>query len=285
VIRVFLDGRIVPPEQATVSIFDRGFLYGDSIYEVFRTVRAEPLHLREHLARLARSAARIELPLPRDLAGIADAVRATLAEAANPDAYVRIIVTRGAGELDLDPAAGRNASLIVLVKPVKMPPEALYTGGAHVRIVGVRRTARDAVDPAVKSGNYLNNILALAEARRHGAYEAVMCGADGCLAEGASSNIFVVRGGRLETPALDVGILEGVTRDKVLGLCREAGIDTAEAHLPPDALRRADEALLTSSGRGVMPVTRVDGAAVGDGTPGPLTRRVMALYAASIGLA
>ncbi|MEK6606560.1 MAG: aminotransferase class IV [Myxococcota bacterium] len=278
-IRVWVDGRITAPEDARISVFDRGFLYGDSVYEVLRTVRGEPLDLADHLERLARSAERIAIALPRTLGAIDEAVRATLKAAGNDDAYVRIVVTRGAGEIDLDPASARGGSLVVIAKPLKMPPSELFERGAAVAIVHVRRNARQAVDPAVKSGNYLNNILALAEARARGCYEAIMCDADGAIAEGASSNVFVVAGGVVRTPPLDVGLLEGITRRKVLESCARAGMQAREDRFFPDDLRGADEAFLTSSIRGVMPVVRVDTSAIADGRPGPVTRRLMALYA------
>lgn len=277
-IRVFVDGRISAPEEAVVSVFDRGFLYGDSVYEVLRTVGSRPLDLSDHLERLARSAERIAIKLPRAPRSIAEAVDETLRAAGNPDSYVRIVVTRGAGEIDLDPAAARGGSLVVVVKPLKLPAPDLFRDGVGVAIVEVRRNLRRAVDPSVKSGNYLNNIMALAEARARGAYEAIMCDADGTVAEGASSNVFAVAGGVVRTPPLEVGLLDGITRRKALELCARDGITAREERLLPGDLHAADEAFLTSSVRGVLPVTRVDGRPVGAGTPGAITRRLMALY-------
>lgn len=275
---MYIDGRTTPPEEARVSVFDRGFLYGDSVYEVLRTVRAEPLDLDDHLHRLARSAERLGMTLPKTLPQIVDIVRATLEAAGNAEAYVRIVVTRGSGEIDLDPAAARAASLIVIAKPMKLPPSEYYRDGVDVSIVAVQRNLRRAVDPSIKSGNYLNNILALAEARARGGYEAIMCDADGRLAEGASSNVFVVTDGVVRTPPLDVGLLEGITRRKVLELCAKDHIAVRQDGLHPDDLRSAQEAFLTSSVRGVLPITRVDGVPIGGGLPGPVTRRVMQLY-------
>jgi branched-chain amino acid aminotransferase len=188
------------------------------------------------------------------------------------------MLTRGAGEIGLDPALADQMRSIVIVRPLHLPPEELYRAGASVALVGVRRNLRRAVDPAVKSGNYLNNILALAEARRRGAYESLMCNSEGRLVEGSTSNIFVVKAGVVRTPALDDGLLDGITRRRVLELTVEDGVRAEETHLEPEDLRSADEAFLTSTMRGVMPVTSVDGALVGDGRPGPLTRRILGLY-------
>jgi branched-chain amino acid aminotransferase len=277
-IRVWIDGEIFDETTARVSVFDRGFLYGDSVYEVTRTVAGHPLDLERHLDRLDRSAAAIAIPtIPR--ARVVDAVHATLAAARNPDSYVRVVITRGAGEIGLDPALADTPLLIVIARPLHLPAPTLYEQGVEVALVAIRRNARRSVDPAVKSGNYLNNILAVAEGKRaRDAYESIMCNAEGRLVEGSTSNIFVVKGSKILTPSFDDGLLDGITRRRVLELATAAGIPAVEAHLHPDDLRGADEAFLTSSIRGALPVVRVDGAPIGDGRPGPITRRVLALY-------
>ena len=276
-VKIWIDGVIHGPETAVVPVFDRGFLYGDSVYEVTRTAGGRPVDLGPHLDRLDRSAETIALPLP-PRADIERAVAATLAAAGNPESYLRIVVTRGAGEIGLDIALADKTRTVVIVKPLELPAERLYREGAPIRIVEVQRVHRRAVDPAVKSGNYLNNILALAEARRSGAYEAIMCDAGGRIAEGSTSNLFVVRGGRLATPALEVGLLAGITRQTVLGLAAGAGLAVDEGELVPDDVRGADEAFLTSSVRGVMPVGTVDDRPLGRAVPGPVTARIMELY-------
>jgi branched-chain amino acid aminotransferase len=277
-VRVHVNGVLTDRDSAVISIFDRGFLYGDSVYEVLRTSGGRPVDLDRHLERLRRSAAAIELtmPTPEELG---TAIADTLDAAGNPESYLRIIVTRGGGPITLDITAPEKPSLILIAAPLAMPLADLYERGAALAIVGVERTSRRAVDPAVKSGNYLNNIMALAEARRAGAYEAIMCGPDGRVAEGSTSNLFVSRGGRLVTPALATGILPGITRQRVMDLARSADIRVEEGDLSPDDVRGADEALITSSIRGVMPVAKVDGRPIGDGAPGPTTRRLMELYA------
>jgi branched-chain amino acid aminotransferase len=279
-IRVFIGGRPCPPEEAAVPVFDRGFLFGDSVYETVGTNRGRLVFLDDHLDRLARSAERIYLRLPpRD--EIQGAVRDTLAAAENPESRVRIIVTRGDGTVDLDPAAAGQPRLVIIMQPLGGPSSELYEKGAEVEIVSVTRNSPRAIDPAVKSGNYLNNVLAMGEARRRrpSVNEAILCAANGSVAEGATSNVFAVAAGELRTPALEVGILDGVTRGKILALARVNNVACHEiSFMSPDDLRRADEAFLTSSVRGVLPVTRIDGQGLGDGKPGAVTRRLMLLY-------
>jgi branched-chain amino acid aminotransferase len=280
-IRVHLAGRVLAPEEARVSVFDRGFLYGDSVYETIATVKGRLFAVDEHLARLERSAARLRLRLP-PRAVIEEAIATTVEAAANAESRVRVMVTRGAGGLDLDPASVDDPQLVVIVSPRGGPTPEMYEKGVAVEIVSVARNDPRAIDPAVKSGNYLNNVLALGEARRRsGAHEAILCAPGGGVAEGSSSNVFAVTGGIVRTPALEVGILDGVTRGKVLALCRSNQIPCEEvAFMSPDELRSADEVFLTSAAREVLPVTAVDGKAVGAGVPGPVTRRLMALYQA-----
>jgi branched-chain amino acid aminotransferase len=275
--RVFIDKGVFDEQTASISVFDRGFLYGDSVYEVTRTAGGRPVDLERHLVRLERSAAAILLPTPPRPAVIA-AIDQTLAAAGNPDSYIRVIVTRGSGEIGLDPALAVEPRLIVIVRPLHLPPQALYRDGCAVSLVGVRRNLRRAVDPAVKSGNYLNNILALAEAKRSGAHEAIMCNAEGHVVEGSTSNVFVVQGGRVRTPVLEDGLLDGITRGRVIELCAAAGFPCEETHLLPGDLRAADEAFLTSSIRGVLPITLVDGAPIGGGKPGPVSLELMRRY-------
>ena len=282
---VWIDGAPVAADEARVPVFDRGFLYGDSVYEVTRAFSGVAFALDEHLDRLERSAAAILMRTP-SRAAIERAVDETLRQSALPDAYVRIVVTRGAGEIALDPAAADEPRLIVIVRAPKPPPPEAYRDGVEVAIVGRTRYApgvpTSTIDPQVKSGNYLGSVMAVAEARKRGAYEAILCDNVGRITEGSSSNFFVVRGARVSTPPLSVGLLEGITRRKVMQLLHGEKIPWAEQALWPIDLHRADEAFLTSSVRGVVPIARVDGEPVGDGKPGPITRRVMAAYDALV---
>lgn len=266
-----------------MSVFDRGFLYGDSVYETIGTVRGRLFALGDHLDRLERSAQRIHLRLPpREV--IERAIADTVAAAGNPESRVRVMVTRGGGggsHLDLDPASADEPRLVIIVQPLGGPTPQMYEKGVAVAIVSVTRNLPEAIDPAIKSGNYLNNVLAVSEARRarpH-VHEAILCAAGGSVAEGATSNVFAVVAGELRTPGLEVGILDGVTRGKVLRLARAEGIPAREvAFLSADELRAADEVFITSAARGILPVNEVDGRAIGAGTPGPITRRLMASY-------
>jgi branched-chain amino acid aminotransferase len=277
-IRVFIDGGVCPPELAKVSVFDRGFLYGDSVYETIGTAYGRLFAARDHLDRLERSAERIGLAVP-PRAEIERAIADTVEAAGNPESRVRVILTRGVGKLDLDPASCSDTRLVVIVFPLGPPTPEMFEKGVAVAIVSVARNSPRAIDPAVKSGNYLNNVLALGEARRRSkAYEAILCAGDGSVAEGSTSNVFAVIGGEVRTPPPEVGILDGITRAKVMGLCGDAGIPLAERRLSPDELRGADEAFITSATRGVLPVTTIDERPVGGGAPGPVTRRLMALY-------
>ena len=278
-IRVHVDGRICLPEDAKVSVFDRGFLYGDSVYETIGTVRGRLFALSDHVDRLERSARSLGLRLP-PRSEIEQAIHDTVAAAGNPESRVRVMVTRGAGKLDLDPASAGEPRLVVIAGPLGGPTPEMYERGVAVAIVSVTRNLPGAIDPAIKSGNYLNNVMALSEARRRpGVHEAILLAAGGSVAEGASSNVFLVKGGELLTPALSVGILDGITRGKVLALARDAGIACREPEfISPDQLRDADEVFLTSAARGVLPVTEVDSRPVADGKPGPVTRRILAAY-------
>lgn len=282
---VSIDGHIVPPEKATISIFDRGFLYGDSVYEVVRTYEGVPFELDHHLERLEGSAARISMSMPYPRAQLAEETLRAHQASGNTDSYIRIVVTRGAGPIGLDIALAEAPCRIVVVKSLEgmRPPPAAYAEGVKIALVGVRRNLRAAIDPMAKTGNYLNSVMALAEARASGAYEAVMLDHRDFVTEGASSNVFVVVGDVLLTPPVDAGILVGVTRAVVLKVARAAGLRVLELPFSADTLHRdADEVFITSSVREIVPVTQVDEVRIGDGKPGPLTRRVMDLFAAYV---
>ncbi len=278
--KVWIDGAVVDAALARVPVFDRGFLYGDSVYEVLRTFDGHPFALEEHLDRLEGSAARIEMSVPsRD--EIRAAIDATCLAVGHPDLYIRIVVTRGAGEIGLDPALADAPRLILIVRPASLPSKEIYESGVKVAVVGRSRSIPGGpanTDPQVKSGNYLGSVLAVAEARRRGAYEAILGDAVGRITEGSSSNIFLVRGGRITTPPLSSGLLEGITRRTVIHLARKNSIAVDEQPLWPADLARADEAFLTSSVRGIVPIVRVDGIQIAGGRPGEVTRRVMSLY-------
>lgn len=288
---VNINGVLVSPDRAVVSVFDRGFLYGDSIYEVVRTYRRRPFALDQHLARMRRSANRLALSLPWDEERTRQEILRTLAaskdgDAPDPEAApwnvgeisLRVIMTRGAGELGLDPTLAVDPLAIVIAGPLRAPPAVAYREGVACRIVGVRHDAPEAADTTAKTGAHLANVLAVAEARAAGAHEALLLDRDGLVTEGASSNVFAVREGRLETPPLAIGILEGVTRGIVIGLARETGIEVCEAPLRPEAIATADELFITSTAREILPVTSLDGREVASGRVGTFTTRLHTLF-------
>ncbi len=283
-LRINIDGRILSESRARVPVLDRGFLYGDSVYEVLRTYGGRLFAETSHLRRLERSAAGLALDLP-PRARLRREIRRTMAAAAEAESYVRVIVTRGVGPITLDPTSARKPCTVIVAKAFEPFPDAAYRRGLRVHIPGIRRNAREALDPSIKSGNYLNSVLALGAARRAGCDDALLLDGRGRITEATSANVFVVLRGTLCTPPLDAGILEGVTRGLLLRLAAADGMRCAERHLRPADLRRADEVLLTSTLREVMPVVRVDRAVVGDGRPGPVARRLRELlqaYAARV---
>ena len=265
-----------------VPVLDRGFLYGDSVYEVVRTYRGRPFELQRHLERMDRTAQRIALALPAR-ERIVKELQRTLDAAGNPESYARIIVTRGVGKfgLGLHNAEGLNR-LIILVRPLELPAPEMYERGLSMAVVKTRRNPPQALDPALKTGNYLNNILALREAHDAGCDDAILLDLQGRVTEATTSNIFFVQRGVMITPPLSLGMLEGVTRHLAIEVARGEGILVREEPHGPEALAAADEVFVTSTIREVMPVTSLSflesgeqKRVVGDGKPGPLSRRLL----------
>ncbi len=279
---VCLNGVPVPPEKAVVSVFDRGFLYGDSVYEVVRTYRGVPFELEAHLQRLSGSAARIGMDLPVPLSMLTEEVRLAHATTGNQESYLRIVVTRGSGEIGLDPSLAEAPTRLVIAQTLKTPPPEVYQDGAKVVLVAVRRNLRTAIDPQAKTGNYLNSVMALAEARARGGFEAVMLDHRDPITEGASSNVFLVVSNVLLTPSLEVGILRGVTREVVLEVARKAGLRVLEVPVVEEMMKSADEVFITSSIREIVPVVAVDETPIGVGRPGPVYARIRREFAAHV---
>ena len=279
---VSIDGRIVPPREAVIPVFDRGFLYGDSIYEVIRSYGQVPFALAEHLERLEHSARLLRFELPLAPPRLGDEIVRLLSRTDHGDSYIRVIVTRGEGEIDLAPDAARGPHVVVILKPFRPLDPSLVEGGASVLLVDSGRRPDGAVPDGSKTGNYLANLMALGQARRGGHHEAVLVTSDGLVAEGATSNIFIVSSGRILTPGLRTGILAGITRAKVIEECRALGLEVVETDVRPDDVRDADEAFLTSTLREVLPVVRVDEVRIGDGRPGELSLRVREAYRAHV---
>jgi branched-chain amino acid aminotransferase len=282
---VRIDGRVVDPRDASVSVFDHGFLFGDSIYEVVRTAAGKLFALEEHLARLRNSARRLSMSIPWTDEELRGEVEAIVGSATwSGDTYVRIFVTRGVGRIDLMPTTCERPCLILVARKLVEPPPDFYEKGIVLCLTDVRRNSRLAMDPAIKSGNYLNNVLAVIEAKIKGADDAIMLNENGHLTEATTSNLFLVKDGALRTPSLDCGILEGITRAKLLELARALGIPAEECELGPDDLTAADEIFISGTIKGVVPARKVVGGAEWVGAPGDVTARLSMALKALMGL-
>jgi branched-chain amino acid aminotransferase len=255
---VYLNNKMVPAAEAKVSVFDHGFLYGDGIYETMRVYGGVVFLLDEHLKRLRRSASLIGLDIARNDSDIEGAVYETLLANGLGDAYVRLTVSRGYGEIGLDPDLCKEPTFIIIAEKFKPYPRSYYDGGIRLKIAAVRRNLKEALNPQIKSLNFLNNILAKIEAKQADANEAVMLNVSGYLAEGTVSNIFFVKDEVLCTPSIKCGILDGITRALVIDLAARNGIRIREGEFKPEDLYGSSEVFITNSTMEVMPVNRVD---------------------------
>ena len=273
---VSVDGRITDEHHATISVFDHGFLYGEGVYETLRTYHRRPFLYESHVRRLRASAAQLALPVPFSDAELASRMQATVdAHGELDEAYIRVLLTRGVGELSYDPATCANPTLVIIVKPHRDPPATHFEDGVKVSLVSVVRNYSGSVNPRIKSNNLLNNALAMQEAYRHQAEEALMLNQAGELVEGSQSNVFVVKNGAVLTPPLSAGLLPGITREFVLELLSDLGLPGGEAHLTPADLFAADEAFITGTTREVTPIASVDGRPIGQGGSWPITARLL----------
>lgn len=280
---VFVNGKIAGAQDAAISVFDHGFLYGEGIYETLRTYDREPFLFDRHLHRLRHSAELMRLDVPFTDAALLDDVQKTMAALPGlQEAYIRILLTRGIGELSYNPSATPAPSVVIIVKPFPEPPAASFTKGLRVSMVGVRRNHPQALNPMIKSNNLINNALAMQEAIRRGADEALMLNQAGQIVECAQSNFFLVREGVVMTPPLSAGLLPGITREFVLEVADAAHIPARETGLTPEDLDTADEAFLTGTTREVTPIVTCDDVQFGDGTPGPVTRKLLAAFRARV---
>jgi len=273
---IFMNDRLVPEEEARVSVFDHGLLYGDGVFEGLRSYSGRVFRLDTHLDRLWDSARAIslEIPLAKDV--VARAVNDTLAANKLVDGYVRLLVTRGAGSLGLDPNRTKNPQVIVIADTISLYPQEFYDKGLRIVTAATQRVHSAALSPRIKSLNYLNNIMAKLEGLQAGCVEALMLNHKGEVAECTGDNVFVVRSDRLLTPPPDAGILEGITRGAVMELAHAAGIDCREATLTRYDLYTSDECFLTGTAAEVIPVVEIDGRKIGSGIPGPITSRLTA---------
>ena len=271
-LKVYLNGELVDKEDAKVSVFDHGLLYGDGVFEGLRSYGGKVFRLKEHLVRLWDSAKAICLEIPMSHDDLADAVNQTVKANGIEDGYIRLIVTRGVGTLGLDPNRCANPQVIIIADYIELYPREFYENGLEIITVSTIRNHPAALNPRIKSLNYLNNILAKIEGAQAGCIEALMLNHQGEVAECTGDNIFLVRNGAVLTPPIDAGILEGITRDAVIELAQEANYPVREIHLSRHDVYVADECFLTGSAAEVVPVVTVDSRPIGDGKPGPITR-------------
>ena len=274
---VSVNGRISSERDAFISVFDHGFLYGEGIYETMRTYNGRPFLYDRHMRRLRNSARMIVLELPFTEEALAGQIRETMAAAGlqGGEAYIRVLVTRGIGELTYDPAATPRPSVIIIVKPHVDPPADAYDRGVRVVIVDVVRNHPDTVNPMIKSNNLLNSALAAQEAIRRGGFEGIMRNYRGELSECTTSNLFIVKDGAALTPPLTAGLLPGITREFLFDVGRDVGIQVREEVLRDADLFGADEAFLTSTTREALPIVTVDDRTIGNGRPGPATKKLL----------
>lgn len=274
---VNIDGKVFPPQEANVSVFDRGFLYGDSVFETIRTYGGVPYAMREHLQRLAKSAGRVYIELPISLDELAAEVLAVVEQADNAESYIRVMITRGSSlaTLGLPPELSEGPRRVILVTPLQAPAPDLYESGIGVVSYRTRRATDDTQAEGAKIGNYLVAVLAMKEARAAGALEALIVDAHGQVVEGATSNVFMVQGSTLVTPAESAGILPGITRAGLIQVAEELGVEVRFETPTLDQLLGAEEVFISSSIRELLPVVSVDGTSVGRGKPGPMYRKLL----------
>jgi len=271
-LKIYIGGRLVDKQDATISVYDHGFLYGDGVFEGMRSYGGRVFRLDEHLERLWQSAAAICLTIPLSRQEMADAVTATLKANTISDGYIRLVVTRGSGTLGLDPNRCSNPQVIIIADSISLYPDKFYEEGLEIITASTIRNHPAALSPRIKSLNYLNNILAKIEGAQAGCVEALMLNHKGEVAECTGDNIFIVRQGRVVTPPLDAGILAGITRQAVIDLARQAGLTVDELAMTRHDVFVADECFLTGSAAEVVPVVKVDSRVIGNGKPGPVTR-------------
>jgi len=277
-LKVYINGELVPREEAKVSVFDHGFLYGDGVFEGIRAYNGKLFTAREHIDRLYASAAAIELKIPLSKEEFEAAVIKTLQANKLTDAYIRGVVSRGEGTLGLNPRLCGKPNVIIITDSIKLYPQELYDRGMEVVTVSTIRNHPNALDPRIKSLNYLNNILAKIEGLNAGVMEAIMLNSQGHVAECTGDNIFIVSKGTLITPPRGAGILEGITRNAVMCMARDEGIPVLEENMTRYDLFTADECFLTGTAAEVIAVVKIDGRPVADGTPGPITRKLLACF-------
>jgi branched-chain amino acid aminotransferase len=274
---VYVNGKITAANDAVIPVYDHGFLFGEGVYETLRTYNRVPFLYEQHCRRMRASAGYLALDVPFSDEQLRGWIEETVAAAGDlREAYIRVLFTRGVGELSYDPKATPEPSLVIIVKPFEEPPARVFTDGIRISLVSILRNHPGSVNPIIKSNNLLNNALAMQEALRRGGEEGLMCNYRGELSECAQSNFFLVRDGAALTPKSEAGLLEGVTRAFLFEVGREIGVAVEEATLYPADLDSAQEAFITGSTRELSPVVRIDDRVIGTGRPGPVTQKLLA---------
>ncbi|MFO7263192.1 MAG: branched-chain-amino-acid transaminase [Bacillaceae bacterium G1] len=272
---IYLNGEFVRREEAKVSVFDHGFLYGDGIFEGIRCYEGNVFRLDDHLKRLYESALSIMLEIPLSFEEMKAAVVETIRKNQLKNSYIRLVVSRGEGDLGLDPRNCKKPNVIIIADQIKLYPQELYDNGMEIVTIPTRRNIPDALNPKIKSLNYLNNILAKIEAARAGVMEALMLNTEGYVCECTGDNVFIVKNGRVMTPPTYLGALDGVTRRVIMEICRDLGVECSEQPFTRHDVFVADECFLTGTAAEIIPVTKLDGRPIGTGKPGPMTKRLI----------
>jgi branched-chain amino acid aminotransferase len=276
--KIFIDGKYYDQRNAKISVFDHGLLYGDGVFEGIRAYNGRVFKLKEHIDRLFCSAKSILLTIPMSHGEVMRAVVETCRRNKVRDGYIRLVVTRGAGTLGLNPNRCKRGSVIVIAGKIQLYPPELYERGMEIVTVPTTRNLHSAVNPAIKSLNYLNNILAKIEANNAGCEEAVMLNPEGFVSECTGDNIFIIKEGQLCTPPLSAGALYGITRRVVMEIAEDSGYRVAEPNLTRHDLFNADECFLTGTGAEIVPIVKIDGRVIGDGRPGVITQELVGQY-------
>jgi branched-chain amino acid aminotransferase len=277
-LKVYINGEFKDKSEASVSVYDHGLLYGDGVFEGIRAYAGKVFRCQAHVERLYNSARAIALDIPLSKEEMIQAIHQTLDVNDLTNAYIRAVVTRGVGTLGLDPTKCSHPQVIIITDEIALYPPEFYEKGLEVVTVPTMRNSHKALSPKIKSLNYLNNILAKIEGLQSGVIEAIMLNSQGYVAECTGDNIFIVSDGTLITPPPEAGILEGITRDVVMDLARDAGIDVAEKHITRFDLYVAEEAFLTGTAAELVPVVRIDSRDIGDGKPGKITHELLDRY-------
>ena len=272
---IYLNGEFVEKENAKISVYDHGFLYGDGIFEGIRVYNGNIFRLQEHIERLYESALSIMLVIPMKIEEMMGAVVETVRKNELRDAYIRLVISRGDGDLGLDPRSCKRANIVIIVEQLRLFPQELYETGLKIVTVPTRRNKPDALNPKIKSLNYLNNVMVRMEASMAGVSEALMLNSEGYVTEGSGDNIFLVKKGVIYTPPTYLGALDGITRQAIMDIARELGYVVKEEPFTRHDVYIADEVFLTGTAAEVISVSEVDARVIRDGKPGPVTKQLL----------